>query len=139
LGCCSAAAWAAANWEITLGVAAVILLATALVKAWNSSEKFRIAIELLAKGFSYAFAGLIELTGLFWEAISLVARGMANLVIVWGKFTNNKEQQASGKKILDFLDGVTDKLIKADEAVVAFGESYTGLRDKKITMDLLMI
>jgi hypothetical protein len=131
-----AAAWAAANWQIALGVAAIMLLAAGFVKAWNASEQFRIGIEYFAKGVAYTFSGLIEVTGLLWQGISLIARGMANLVIVWGKFTNNKEQEASGKKILDFLDGVSKKLYDADQKVIKIGESFTGLRDKKINIDL---
>jgi hypothetical protein len=131
-----AAAWAAANWQITLAVGAIILVATAFVKAWGASEKFRIGMEYLAKGVAYSLSGLIEITGLLWQGISLIARGMANLVIVWGKFTNNKEQEASGKKILDFIDGVSKKLYDADQKVIKIGESFTGLRDKKINIDL---
>jgi hypothetical protein len=131
-----AAAWMAANWQITLAVGAIILVATAFVKAWGASEKFRIGMEYLAKGIAYSLSGIIKITGLLWQGISLIARGMANLVIVWGKFTNNKEQEASGKKILDFLDGVSAKLYDADRAVIKVGESFTGLRDKKINIDL---
>jgi len=128
-------AWAAANKGLVLTVGVIILVSMALVKAWNASEKFRISIELLAKGISYTFSGFIELLGLTWEGVSLLARGMANLIILTGKLRNDKEQQAQGKGILNWLDGVTDKIIKADAAVIKFGESYTGLRDKKITMD----
>lgn len=130
-----AAAWAAANWQISLGVGLTILAAMGFVKLYNSSEKTRVGTEYFAKGFVYSFAGVIEIVGLLWTGISLVARGMANLIILTGKIRGDENQQGQGKAILNWIDSVYDSLDNADKKVVKFGEGLTGLREKKIDMD----
>jgi hypothetical protein len=68
-----AIAWAAANWEITLIVAAVVAVAAAFVWAWNKFDWFR-------KGVVEGLKFLLKWWGFLLRAVGFVAEAFLQIV-----------------------------------------------------------
>lgn len=129
-----AAAWAVANWEAIAIISVIVAVAASIVYLWNKFEGFRKGMVAIFKGLTYGFAGLIELIGVLSEVLTLPARGLANLIILKGKLFHDKQAVKDGKEILDSIDSWHASLLKADKAVVKFGEGLSGLKDSKIDL-----
>lgn len=99
-----AVAWAAANWEITLTIAAVAALVAGFVWAWNKFEGLRKAIVWVLQGF-------IDLFRLITVGIQYLIKGLA-LIPDWAggnqKAFKNADKTMDG--FIKKIDTVYDKV-----------------------------
>lgn len=129
-----ATAWAIANWQMSLSIAAVVALVAGFVKLWNTYEGFRKAVVYGMKTVTATFIGFVEIVRLAYNAVSLLARGMANLIIAWGKLRGDESSQKTGKQILDWIDSGAKAIEDFNNKLKTAYKNLDTLQDKKITM-----
>lgn len=130
-----AVAWAAANWEITLIIAAIVALASAFAWAWNKFDWFRKAVvEGLKVQLSW-WGFLLRAIGVVAEAfLNLVKGPVTKFLKVMGLFNDDAKKMAAEmenmpKKVGDWFDNAAEK-------VEGFTKVVDKWKDKKINISL---
>jgi hypothetical protein len=130
-----AVAWAAANWEIVLIIAAVVALAAGFIYAWNHFGWFRDAVI-------FGLLSMLKFWGFLLRTIGVVAEGFLQIVTgplrLFLKALGFISPEA--KKMSQELDkvpkAVGDFFDKAAAKVEGFSKTVAGLKDKKIDIKL---
>lgn len=119
---------------IGLVVAALALLATAFVIAWNHSESFRkIMVEVGKVGLT-ALGFLVRYWGVLAEAIINVVTGPMKLMLKGLSFFSPDAKKAYND-LTKFTKGVGDFFDKAADKIDAAKGKLDGFKDKKIKIN----
>ena len=134
----NAIAWAAANWQLTLIVAAVAAVGAGFVWLWNKFEPFRQGIVLIMKVAVEAVGYLIGAIGSLVTAwlnltlgpVKLFLEVMSKLPIIGGFAKDALRIIGAG------VNDVGNVFTSAKNNIIGFGQSLDGLANKKISFDL---
>lgn len=130
-----AIAWAAANWQMTLIIAAITATIAGFTYLWNNFEGFRKGVVRGMQAILNVFAFFLRATGLIGEAFLNLALGpIKSFLNVLGYFVPSAKQAAQAIETLPRTVG--DWFDKTADKVNNFADSIAGLSDKKINIKL---
>lgn len=128
-------AWLALNWPIMAIVAAIALIATGFVWAWNKFSGFRHAVVTGIEGMLDIIAFLVRAVGTIAEAYLQVVTGPMRLMLKGLGFfvpaakTAAEELNKMPKAVGDFFDGAAKK-------IEGFKSKVESVKDTKIDIKL---